>query len=134
MIRTQTRTRGLMARGLVVAGLTGVLAAGALGSAPSAPAPLAAPATAVVEAAVEPVAFCPFGKNANGGCRGGSINDNERLNRSLADTGLMYKDAAECAGKAVGKSLWNNRKKPSLPGVALGTVAPAVKCGQSKGY
>ena len=40
----------------------------------------------------------------------------------------------ECAVKAVGKSLWRNRKKPTLPTVALGTIKPGVKCGRSKGY
>jgi hypothetical protein len=117
----------LVGRGVAVLGLSGALAAGVLTTAPQAPSP-------VVEAQVQIVGFCPFGHNSSGGCRGGGINDNQRLDDALADTGRMYLDAGECAGKAVGKSLWKNRKKPSLPGVALGTVSPAIKCGNSKGY
>ncbi|WP_181779842.1 hypothetical protein [Pseudonocardia pini] len=120
----------LVGRGVAVLGLSGALAAGVLTTAPQ----VTAPSPVVVEAQVQTVGFCPFGHNSSGGCRGGGINDNQRLNDALADTGRMYLDAGECAGKAVGKSLWKNRKKPSLPGVALGTVSPAIKCGDSKGY
>jgi hypothetical protein len=116
-------------RGLAALGVSGALAVGVLATAPQ-----PAASRPVVEAQVQTVGFCPLGHNSSGGCRGGSINDNERLNDALADTGQMYADAAECAGKAVGKSLWKNRKKPSLPGVALGTVSPAIKCGNTKGY
>ena len=126
--------RGLAARGLVVAGLTGAVAVGALTS-PTSPSPTSsANGLAVVEAHVQTVAFCPLGTLPGGGCRGGSINDNKRLNDSLASTGRMYVDAGECATKAVGKSLWKNRKKPTMPGVAAGTISPAIKCGRSKGY
>jgi hypothetical protein len=124
-----TTTMHFIGRGVAALGLAGALAVGVLTTAPQAAAP-----SPVVEAQVQTVGFCPFGHNKSGGCRGGSINDNQRLNDSLAETGDMYADAAECAAKALGKSLRKNLKKPSLPGLALGTVAPGIKCGNSKGY
>ncbi|MDD7966560.1 hypothetical protein [Actinomycetospora lemnae] len=120
---------------------TSVLVAGSLAlgggflAAPSASAatPAVGPATASVAAVPS---WCPLGTHSGpgGGCRGGSVNDNERLNRSLAETGRMYADATECALKSVGKSVVKNRKKPSVPGIAGGTVSPAFKCGREKGY
>ncbi|GAA4991242.1 hypothetical protein WHI96_09105 [Pseudonocardia tropica] len=109
--------------------LTGALAAGlTLGPADS--------ATRTVTAPVQTVAFCPFGTHdgPGSGCRGGGIDDNQRLNDALSDTGAMYVDAGECALKAVGKSLVRSWKRPSLPAIATGTIKPAVSCGHDKGY
>ena len=122
-------TTHVVTRGVLAFGLFGALTAGALAGTSEAAAP-----RPVVEAQIQTVGFCVLGHNSSGGCRGGSINDNERLNDALAETGQMYVDAGECAGKAVGKSLWKNRKKPTLPTVALGTIAPGIKCGMAKGY
>ncbi|MDT0353948.1 hypothetical protein [Pseudonocardia charpentierae] len=127
------RTFGGLRRVLTTAGIAGALLAGGI----------ALPATA--SAAEMPAshnpslvlaARCPFGTHGGpgGGCRGGSINDNARVNRAASDTADMYRDAGECAVKAVGKSVWRNRKKPTLPTVALGTIKPGIKCGRSKGY
>jgi hypothetical protein len=56
---------------------------------------------AAVQTSTVLTSWCPLGHAKNGHCRGGSINDNERLNDALKDTGGMYKDAAECAAKGV---------------------------------
>ncbi|MBL8924916.1 MAG: hypothetical protein JNM77_01575 [Pseudonocardia sp.] len=144
--RTLLRLPGILGRAAVTVSVAGAVAAGlALSVVTTAP-PAGAPGVAgpsaparvgtMSSSSIELVAFCPFGTHhgPGSGCRGGSINDNARVNRAAAKTGRMYVDAAECAGKAVGKSVWKNRKKPSVGGVALGTISPALRCGHTKGY
>jgi hypothetical protein len=125
--------RSTLLRAAVTAGVAGALAIGAS----TLPTGTSAPEISTTTAAVRLTGgFCPFGTHhgPGSGCRGGSVNNNQRLNDSLRDTGEMYLDAGECAGKAVGKSLWKNRKKPTPPSVGLGTISPAIKCGRQKGY
>lgn len=127
------RTGNAIRRVLVTAGIIGTLTVGAV----------ALPATA--SAAERPAglttsrmmtSFCPFGTHGGpgGGCRGGSVNDNARANAAARDTAEMYRDAGECAGRAIGKSVLRNKKRPSFGTVALGTIRPGIKCGRSKGY
>jgi hypothetical protein len=71
--------------------------------------------------------WCPFGTHGGpgGGCRGGSIDDNQRLNDAVSDTVEMYRDAGECAivgvvtGTAEGDPLG-------------GSWVPAAECGSDK--
>lgn len=53
---------------------------------------------AAAKAGMVSMSWCPFGRNDNGGCRGGSIDDNagERAKRATLDTLNLYKDAIEC--------------------------------------
>ncbi len=116
---------------LATVGMAGALTLGGVAlpaTASAAEAPTAVGVSRVV------TGFCPFGTHSGGGCRGGSINDNERANRAARETGKLYVDAAECAGRALGKSVVKNRKRLSLPSIGLGTVKPGIKCGQDKGY
>jgi hypothetical protein len=121
---------------LAALGLTGIVAAGSLGLSGTAFAAEPAPTHTAATSFAPLPSWCPFGtRHGKGsGCRGGGINDNQRLNGSLKETGRMYVDAGECAGKAVGKSLLKNRRKPSMGSIALGTIAPGIRCGRSKGY
>jgi hypothetical protein len=144
--RTLPRRPGILARAAVTVSVAGAVAAGlalsVITTAPPAGAPgvagssVPAAAGTTSSSSIKLVAFCPFGTHhgPGSGCRGGSINNNARANRAAAETGRMSVDAAECAGKAVGKSVWKNRKKPSFGGVALGTISPALRCGHKKGY
>jgi hypothetical protein len=127
----QGRARQGVRRTLTTAGLAGALLLGGVALPATAS---AAEAPAGVAASRMVTAWCPFGTHSGpgGGCRGGSINDNDRANAAARDTADMYKDAGDCAVKAVGKSLWRNRKKPNFVGVALGTIAPGIKCGRTK--
>jgi hypothetical protein len=77
--------------------------------------------------------WCPLGtRHGKGsGCRGGSINDNERLNQSLKNTGKMYKDAGECAAKGVAKGL-TGPGSPSFPIIAGRSLVETAKCGATK--
>jgi hypothetical protein len=77
--------------------------------------------------------WCPLGtRHGKGsGCRGGSINDNKRLNKAVKDTGKMYKDAGECAVKGVAKGLTGSGS-PSFPGIAGRSLVESAKCGATK--
>jgi hypothetical protein len=83
--------------------------------------------TTVALASFSLPSWCPFGTHGGpgGGCRGGSINDNQRLNDAVSDTAKMYRDAGECAifgvvkGTAEGDPL-------------LGSWVPAAECGSDK--
>lgn len=144
--RTLPRRPGILGRAAVTVSVAGAVAAGLALSVATAAPPAGAPGVASSSApasagtmsssSITLVGFCPFGthRGPGSGCRGGSINNNARVNRAAAETGRMYVDAAECAGEAVGKSAWKNRKKPSFGGVALGTISPALRCGHKKGY
>ncbi len=80
--------------------------------------------------------WCPFGTHhgKGTGCRGGSINDNKRLNESLKDTGQMYKDAGECAGAGLAGGVSSQLRSPvpSFQGLAANSVPGAIACGASK--
>jgi hypothetical protein len=81
---------------------------------------------AAVKTSTVMASWCPLGHAKNGNCRGGSINDNERLNESLEDTGQMYKEAGECAVKGVikGKAkFWSSQKYAAI----CGTTKPHGK-------
>lgn len=106
-------------RAVLSAGTAGILVAGAAGLAPGAPASTtnASPTSAPPATVSAPVRLassgCLLGRAENGNCRGGSINDNKRLNDALKDTGEMYKEAGECAIKGVIKGrgkFWSSQK------------------------
>lgn len=123
----------LMTR-IVAAGATGILAVGGLAIiTPAAhatqsvvPVSIAASTSPIGMASLESLPDrCLFGTHGGKGkgCRGGSINDNERLNRATKETGKMYKDAGECAIKGVIKG--KGKFGPSqLAGARCGTTKP----------
>lgn len=141
---TNQRNRGVLSarqsirRAAAAVVVSGALAAGALvtggltpsgSSHPVGAAP--APAVAGVQLAAS-ASRLPCWRHDGHGC------DNKSFRGGLRDasrgTGKMYRDAGECAGKSVAKSLWKNRKKPNMASLALGTIKPGIKCGRSKGY
>jgi hypothetical protein len=125
---------------IVAAGATGLLAVAGLGIIAPAPTHATESLTPVsLAASISPIevemaslyplpTWCPFGTHGGKGkgCRGGSINDNERLNESVDDTLHMYKDAGECAGKGVveGKAnFWSSQ----IAAAKCGTTKPEGK-------
>jgi hypothetical protein len=128
--------------GFISVAITSILAAGGVATAGTASATeSSAPMT--VTAASSPLGapdslspfpnWCPFGTHhgKGSGCRGGSINDNERLNDSLTDTGGMYKDAGKCAaaGIAGGVSSQLHSPVPSFGGLVKESLVGGAVCG-----
>jgi hypothetical protein len=134
-------------RMLLGAGTAGVLVVGTLGLPATAwsATPGASVASVSLAASTGPIeaanlhsvpTWCPFGTNhgKGSGCRGGSVNDNKRVNDSVKDTGDMFKDAGECAIEGVAKgveskpkSFWGLAKKSEEEGFKCGTKSPRGK-------
>lgn len=118
------KLRGYATRAVLVAATTLTIGGGALGmtndSGPGRP-------DTVSLASFSLPSWCPFGTHGGpgGGCRGGSINDNKRLNNAVSGTVQMYRDAGECA--VVGVVTGTAEGDP-----LAGSWVPAAECGSDK--
>jgi hypothetical protein len=124
-------TAGLLALGL---SLHGVGTATPEASATPAPVTLAGMTVHAVQEGVSPApTWCIFGTHhgKGSGCRGGSINDNQRLDNAVDNTLNMYKDAGRCAGEGVVKGTAESLGEgdPTLEGIAANSAADSVECG-----
>lgn len=110
--------------------LSGLLLAAGWGAAPAAEAaPLGGPAVAAQAPAPGLPAWCPFGTHhgAGSGCRGGSVNDNERVNRAAKATWIDYRDATKCA---LGGVAGATRDSPKTgPKFAVDSLVGGFSCG-----
>lgn len=116
------------ARTLLVAATAGALAVGAYSTAEASPSiPAAAPSGSIVPSVFSMPSWCPFGTHggAGGGCRGGGIPDNERVNQAFKDTGQEFLDAGECALKGVIQGM-------ATGDPLYGSWRPAAICGSTK--
>ncbi|MDD7966566.1 hypothetical protein [Actinomycetospora lemnae] len=76
--------------------------------------------------------WCPFGTHdgAGSGCRGGGINDNERVNRAARGTWVQYREAGRCAMEGVGGAASEGIRDPRRLGrLAHDSITGGFVCG-----